>query len=76
MKLTIKTGGKLTEEENESPENSDTKSRHPTRTVQAKLCESLKKNWKANYCMASTLEVWIDSLLVEKTHCCGCWGEI
>jgi len=26
--------------------------------------------------MASTLEMWIDSLLVEKTRCDGCWGEI
>ena len=26
--------------------------------------------------MASILEVWIDSLLVEKTCSCGCWGEI
>jgi len=29
------------------------------------------------YChTASTLEVWIDNLLVEKACCYGCWGEI
>jgi len=40
--------------------------------LQLKLGHSGNKHEKTKCCMGRTLEVWIDSLLVENTRCYGC----
>jgi hypothetical protein len=40
-------------------------------TIIGKLEKSLKRIEKAKWCMASIMEVWIDSLLLKKTRSVG-----
>jgi len=70
MNSTIKSAAKVAEELNQTNENSDT-NKEGIQHVKAKLREVLK-NWKAEYCMASILEVWIGSLLTKKMRCYDC----
>jgi len=62
---------KVVEELNQSNENSDTK-KEGIKHIKVKLGESLKKIGETWYFMASILEVWVDSLLVQKTCSYGC----
>jgi len=62
---------KVVEELNQSNENSDTK-KEGIKHIKVKLGESLKKIGESMYFMASILEVWVDSLLVQKTCSYGC----
>jgi hypothetical protein len=39
------------------------------------VAEGFKKSGKAEYCISGTLQVWIDSLLVERQIAVAVWGD-
>ena len=70
MNSIIKTAAKITEDLSRPNEKSDAKQDRMQHT-KARFGESQKKNGKTKYCMGSTLEIQMDSLLVKKTRSSG-----